>query len=64
MNPVPINNTSWSMRNSYQNIAKKSMNKTRHNSISKQKDFSFYYLPFTKNTHERIEFDIYMYKPI
>ena len=29
------NNTNWSMRTNYQNIPKKSMNKTRHNSISR-----------------------------
>jgi hypothetical protein len=37
INPIPSNNTSWTMRNSYQNIARKSVNKTRHNSISKKK---------------------------
>lgn len=36
MNPISVNNTSWSMRNSCQNIAKKPINKTRHNSISKK----------------------------
>ncbi|CAF5198490.1 unnamed protein product, partial [Rotaria magnacalcarata] len=32
--PPSINNTNWTTRNSYQNIAKKTINKTRHNSIS------------------------------
>jgi C-terminal processing protease CtpA/Prc len=41
MNPMQGNNGSWTMRNSYQNIAKKSVNKTRHNSISKINDFFF-----------------------
>ncbi|CAF0828269.1 unnamed protein product [Rotaria sp. Silwood1] len=33
-NPISINNTNWTVRNSYQNISKKPINKTRHNSIS------------------------------
>lgn len=33
-NMTPIS-SNWSTRNSYQNVTKKSVNKTRHNSISK-----------------------------
>ena len=35
-NPIPPNHHNWIMRTSYQNIPKKTMNKTRHNSISKR----------------------------
>jgi hypothetical protein len=35
--PIQMNN--WTMRNNYQNLARKSMIKTRHNSISKRQRF-------------------------
>jgi hypothetical protein len=35
--PIQMNNSSWTMRNNnYQNLTRKSMNKTRHNSMSKE----------------------------
>ncbi len=37
--PIQMNN--WTMRNNYQNLARKSINKTRHNSISKKNIFFF-----------------------
>ncbi len=52
MNPVPTNNTIWTIRNGYQNLPRKSMSKTRHNSISKK---NLRFLLFSK---ERIEFHI------
>ena len=33
--PMSTNNANWTIRNSFQNIARKPINKTRHNSISK-----------------------------
>jgi hypothetical protein len=53
MNPLLTNNNNnnnWTMRNSYQNIARKSVNKTRHNSISKRKKFILFIFLQKKNT--------------
>ncbi len=35
----PMQMPNWTMRNNYQNLARKSMIKTRHNSISKRQRF-------------------------
>jgi len=59
MNPLLTNNNNnnnWTMRNSYQNIARKSVNKTRHNSISKRKKFILFIFLQKKTHQNRIEF--------
>jgi hypothetical protein len=37
--PIQMNN--WTMRNNYQNLTRKLINKTRHNSMSKRNRFFF-----------------------